>query len=152
MGGELLFSQPELGYVGAGSPVAFEGSIRSKDRLATDLEETKILVRQRHIVLEVAEWLARIEIAVVGLPMRRLQALGGEFLPRLAHDRVARNRKYLKEPVGYDSETQIFIHFVDPIACHLSDIAEALVSRLQLSLMSLDIGKVRVDDDNAVIP
>src|SRR5215472_8758275 len=152
LGGELLFSQPELGYVRAGSPVAFEGSIRSKHRLAADLKEAEVLVRQRHIVLEVAKRLASIQIPVVRLPMRRLQALGGEFLPRLAHDRVARNGEYLEEAIGYESETQIFVHFVDPVARDLSYIAEALIGGLQLGLMSLDVGEIRVDDDNTVVP
>src|SRR5262249_60810577 len=96
--------------------------------------------------------LARIQILVVRLPMRRLQALGGEFLSRLAHDRVARNRQYLEEAIGYESETQIFVHFVDPVARDLTYIAEALIGDLQLGLISLDVGEIRVDDDNTVVP
>src|SRR5215831_14240028 len=84
--------------------------------------------------------------------MRRLQALAGEFLSRLAHDRVARNREYLEEAIGYESETQIFVHFVDPVARDFSHIAEALIGSLQLGLMSFDVGEIRIDHDNAVIP
>ena len=150
--GELLFAQPQLGYVRSGSPEAFEGSIQSKHRLTADLEKAEVFVRQRHIVLEVAERLALIEIPVVRLPVWRFQALAGEFLPRLAHDRVARNWEYLEEAIGYEGEAQVFVHFVDPVACDLSYIAEALIGCLQLGLMSLDVGEIRVDDDNAVIP
>jgi len=70
-GSKLLLAQSKLGDVGSGSPIALEGSIQSEGRLAADLQNSKLSVGQRYVVLEVAKGLPGIEISVMSLPVRR---------------------------------------------------------------------------------
>ena len=46
---------------------------------------------------------------------------------------------------------QVLIHFIEPVSRDLSDIAKTLVGFFQLRFMPLDVGDIRVNNDNAAI-
>jgi len=68
-----------------------------------------------------------------------------------ANHGFSRDRQDLKETIRDVGETQVLIHLIEPVSRNLSDITKTLVGCIQLRFMSLDVGDIRVDNDNTAI-
>ncbi len=70
------------------------------------------------------------EFGVMLFPMRLIEFAAGKFLAGLADHLLRPDGKYFEETVRNISETQVGVHFIDPVAGGVCYIPKSFLARL----------------------
>jgi hypothetical protein len=75
------------------------------------------------------------EFGVMLFPMRLIEFATGKFLASLADHLLRPDRKYFEKTVRNVSESQVGVHFIDPVAGGVCYISKSLLARLDRKIV-----------------
>src|SRR5262244_130795 len=81
-------------------------------------------------------------------PMRLIEFATGKFLASLADHLLGPDGKYFEKTIRNVSESQVGVHFIDPVAGRVCDIAKSFLARLDRKIVcSLCLRRAQMRQD-----